>query len=199
MKKLILPLFLAFSINMHGADHTIQAVGLSYSPANLEVQIGDNVTIQASTIHPTTQVSESTWNANGITPVAGGWGTETTEFTFTINSFATIYYVCDAHIDSGMKGVITVSAATGVAEYINKIGFEVVNNPVSTTMYYKVGSQVPVAGISFYDMGGRELQNEWITASQGNILLELPAGQYLYVVRGREEELLATGRIVVSP
>lgn len=198
MKQLFtLLIVIAFGMpHLHAADHTIGTAGNSYSPADITVQLGDNVTIQASTTHPTTQVSEATWNANGTTAVAGGFGTRSAEFTITINSLNTIYFVCNNHIAQGMKGQINVSAATGIEEYVNKIGFELLGNPVRDVLRYRAAELPPGAVIAIYDLEGSQLDARLLDGG-GEIKLDLPTGQYLYVIRNKHAELLATGQLIM--
>jgi len=87
-------LLVAAVATLSATDHTITTVGLEYSPSDLAVQVGDNVTIVATGSHPTRQVSEETWNMNGTTELAGGFGTSSSSFTFEITNTDAIYYVC---------------------------------------------------------------------------------------------------------
>ena len=69
-KQYLLFIFtLLIGSGLHATDHTIVTSGFTYSPSTLAAAIGDNVTIVASGNHPTTEVSEETWNANGTTSV----------------------------------------------------------------------------------------------------------------------------------
>ena len=79
MKHSILLIAMAIFIllNVSATDHTIVTIGNTYSPSSITVQLGYRVTINAIVNHPTTQVSLTTWNANGSTPVGGGFVQET--------------------------------------------------------------------------------------------------------------------------
>jgi len=46
--------------------------------------------------------------------MTGGWGTKTAPYTFTATVADTIYFVCSAHVTSGMKGRIIVLPPAGV-------------------------------------------------------------------------------------
>ncbi|MCX6256625.1 MAG: putative Ig domain-containing protein, partial [Bacteroidia bacterium] len=84
-------------------------VTLSYIPDLTVVNIGETVTIMASSLHPLVQVSSDTWNANLNDPLPGGFGVQTSDYTFTITSPDTIYFVCQHHVSAGMKGRIVVN------------------------------------------------------------------------------------------
>jgi plastocyanin len=198
---LIYVLFAVGFYSSYAAEHVIGTAGNSFSPASITVQLGDNVTIQATASHPTTQVSESTWNANGTAPIGGGFTGQTSSFSFMITSLSTIYFVCENHVVShNMKGKITVATTTGVEEGINKIGFRILNNPAGRSVFYEIGSgSYSQSTISFYDLKGGLMAVQEITLQNGRLDLGLPTGQYVYVVRSKEEELLASGKLVVTP
>ena len=136
MKKIYTLLFAcATFLSIKAASFTITVVGFAYSPASLTVTAGDVVTIQTSSMHPTAQVDATTWNANGTTTLTGGWGVKTADYTFTASAVGTIYYVCQAHVLSGMKGTINVVATVGINEktaFLNS--FELFPNPATNTI-----------------------------------------------------------------
>jgi plastocyanin len=137
MKKIVLLLavFATITIQVSATRHTITTTGSStYSPALLTVHIGDTVTISASTFHPLVQVSKSTWNSNGTLALAGGWGPTTKNLTFTVVKADTIYYVCTAHAEFGMKGRLVVAQFTGINELpAENLSVSVYPNPVTST------------------------------------------------------------------
>jgi plastocyanin len=134
MKQFVLILFLTLSLNLARAiQHNVSIVGFSYSPSVVNAAVGDTVNINTGFSHPTTHVSQATWNANGTTPIAGALFTsQTTSIRIILNNTNTIYYVCDNHVlSSGMKGQINVSPATNVDEPNTKsFGFKVFPNPI---------------------------------------------------------------------
>ena len=108
MKKIysIITLVLA-TVCVKAATHNINISGFTYSPATISVQVGDVIIIQADATHPLVEVDAATWNANGNTPMAGGFGTKTSTYPFTATtSSQPIYYVCRDHVGMGMKGMI---------------------------------------------------------------------------------------------
>src|SRR5437762_1653470 len=106
MKKNYLFILIAMFISMQqlSAAHfnIVTTSSFTFSPATTNATVGDTITIGASSTHPTVQVDLATWNANGSTPMVGGWGTKTSSYTFTIMTAAHIYFVCANHVSSGM-------------------------------------------------------------------------------------------------
>jgi hypothetical protein len=151
-------------------------------------------------MHPTTQVSQATWNTNGTTPLPGGFGTHTANFTIPILSMETIYFVCNNHVLEGMKGQITVSTVSSSAEAVNKIGLEIFPNPSTTgDFFYIAHSQEFATGImNVFNLDGRIVIADEVIYNSGKIKIDAGSGTYLYVIRGKDEELLATGNIIVS-
>ncbi len=183
----------------HATDYTIGTTSLTYNPDLLQVELGDRVTIQATTFHPTTQVSEATWNANGVSPLPGGFDDETSSFTIDITSLSTIYYVCVTHINQGMKGRIVVSLPTGAEESLNKAGFELVGNPVRDRLQYRMSNQDhDLAYMEIHNTSGQLMQEVTLYGSAGEAVIDLPDGMYLYTLRDTSGGLLAAGRLVVS-
>jgi len=96
--------------------------GWGYVPSTLSANVGDTINISANTSHPLIQVDSSTWQANGTTPLNGGWGTKTTDYSFVITQAEDIYYVCQFHVSSmNMKGMISVSANPPVVNICDSI------------------------------------------------------------------------------
>jgi plastocyanin len=116
MKK-ILPLivFLAAS-TVNATIVTINNSGLTFSPANVTINQGDTVNFVISGTHDAREVSQSTYNANGNTALAGGFQTAlgggiVLPAQLTVG---THYYVCTPHASVGMKGTINVISTTGI-------------------------------------------------------------------------------------
>lgn len=108
MKKQLLSLCLLFAGTAVFAQtkHVITASGLSYVPDSIAVQVGDTIEFNVGATHPTVQVSQSTWNSNGTTPLAGGFDFQSGQGSFVVSQVGVMYYVCQNHVASGMKGRI---------------------------------------------------------------------------------------------
>lgn len=181
MKKIYLSFVLSFiAFCVKATSYTVSIVGTSYSPATLTATVGDIITIQASTAHPLVQVDQTTWNANGATPMGGGWGTQTSNYTFTVTTAGTIYYVCSAHVSLGMKGQITVSAATNVKELNNIFILSLYPNPVKEklTIKFNAPNNGTLKG-RLFNVCGSEVElsaiNETYFAGEVNYTYVIPA------------------------
>ena len=143
MKKLftLLAVFTALTLQVIATKHTVSISGSAYSPALLTVHMGDTVTISGSTFHPLVQVSKATWTSNGATALDGGWGSSTKNVTITVTSADTIYYVCSAHVQFGMKGRVVIAPASGINDLPEQtVSLSVYPNPMSTTGTIKLSS-----------------------------------------------------------
>jgi plastocyanin len=121
-------------MQIKATSYNITTAGFTYSPGQLTIQIGDLVNISASTIHPLVQVDKTTWENNGNTPKADGWGTKTSTYQFTGTTEDTIYFVCGVHYAMGMKGKIIIQNAFGIAENKNTTAnIDLYPNPIGNS------------------------------------------------------------------
>ncbi len=161
MKKIYSVLLLSIlTISMKATSYTVSISGFAYSPATLTVTVGDVVTISASGTHPLAEVSQTTWNANGTATLSTGFGTKTSNYTFTISSASDIYYVCTNHVSMGMKGMITVSSV-GVKEQTNQIsGINIFPNPAKNQFSVKFNSsENGNVTAKLYSICGQEIES----------------------------------------
>lgn len=115
MKKIIA--FLIFGILCCQAlaiTWTVTSSGNNFSPATLTISVGDNVNFNIASIHDVLEVSQTTWNSNGTTPLPGGFSTPNGGGMISASSLGigTHYYVCTPHASQGMKGRIIVQACS---------------------------------------------------------------------------------------
>jgi plastocyanin len=103
---------LVFATAAEGTTHSITSSGLTFSPSTLTISVGDTVVFTITSSHNAVEVSQSTWNAGGNTPLSGGFSVPFGGGTVVFSSAGTHYYVCSPHASSGMKGVITVVQTT---------------------------------------------------------------------------------------
>ena len=110
-------LLFAFSGLEAQKTDTVKAVGFAYDPSDLTINLGDSVFILGNDTHPLVQVSKETWDANGNTPLQGGFSFPSGSGKVGFAAAGTYYYVCTAHVASnGMKGKITVVVPTALHE-----------------------------------------------------------------------------------
>ena len=163
MKKIYLILFacLAFS-GFKAATFTVTiGPGSVYTPSITTCAVGDLVIIQAASIHPTAQVSQSTWLTNGTATLTAGWGSNTTTFTFTAVSTGAVYYVCTAHVALfGMKGMIIVnptSITESTANFLNS--YNLFPNPATSNVKVSFGlNETSTVNIKLFNVAGQEVK-----------------------------------------
>jgi plastocyanin len=175
MKKyLITLLFSCFYFYMSYATAiSISISGFSYTPSSITVNVGDVVTIEASSFHPLIQVSQATWDANSSTQLQGGFNS-TSNFELTITAGmagSTIFYVCGNHVASGMKGQITVNVAAGISENQSReFNMTVFPNPVSSNGWLNISTKKSgKINLTLYDLQGRivnTLMNNYLQAGE---------------------------------
>ena len=181
-------------------NHTIVTQGLSYDPADLTVSVGDNVTIVASSTHPTTEVSEETWNSNEFTPLPGGFGTNNSSFTFEVTEPGSIYYVCDNHVVSaGMKGLITVNPV-GLEEEVNSIEVNFGKMPIEDgLLYYSISaSNIELEEIQVISLGGQQVLVEKMTSNEGRFTLNASSGVYVVLLNDKDRNTVYRETISVK-
>jgi len=130
--------------------YTITNSGLTFSPATITINLGDDVNFSLESIHNAVEVSLDTWNANGNTPLTGGFQTPFGGGSVPASKLGagTHYYVCSPHASMGMKGKIIVENATGIEE--NKQLPDYVVYPVPAVNYLTIRTNINLIGNRFY-------------------------------------------------
>jgi plastocyanin len=110
MKQLFI-LLAAFAITTGrspATTHVITASGVTFSPSSLNVASGDTIDFAIGGSHDAVEVAQSDWIAEADVPLPGGFAVPFGGGMIVLNDTGTYYYICQAHIVSGMKGTITV-------------------------------------------------------------------------------------------
>ena len=207
MKKFLLFLSSLFLLigNSNATNYDVTISGFSYTPATLTVNVGDVVTIEASSFHPLVQVSEASWNSDLTTPLSGGF-TSTTNFALTITASmagTTIFYLCNVHGPSGMKGQINVNLAAGITEnQVHDFNFTVYPNPVMSDASLNISTKkAGKISFSMYDLKGRMVtQFADINVQSGQITVPFdtaPLQKGLYILQMRTSQGLLRKQIVI--
>ena len=176
---LIFALILAGS-NINAAHFTITPTGnLTYSPTVTNASVNDTVTIIASNLHPAVEVSQSTWNANNSTPLPAGFGFHSSTFDVILTAPGTIYFVCDNHAGSGMKGQINVTLS-GVTELSTFNIARLFVNPSTNGQVQVLNTMGKKGTLYIYNMLGK-LQSANVLSNETKQVIEidLPNGNYL--------------------
>jgi plastocyanin len=185
MKLKILLLLLAVSTGMTGFSTvwTITNSGDAFSPNSITITFGDTVSFVLAGEHDAREVSLETWNANGITPLPGGFQTSFGGGLVLPDQLevGTHYYVCTPHAIIGMKGVIIVESATGISDNTMQPHISVFPNPA--TEFITIETDENMAGSTFVvtDMAGKlQLTGELIDKTTTVDLSQLNKGVYLF-------------------
>ncbi|MEP7265845.1 MAG: T9SS type A sorting domain-containing protein [Bacteroidota bacterium] len=200
MKKvyLLFTMIVLFSASAFCAQFSITTPGFFYSPATTNLAVGDTVNISASSTHPCVEVSQTTWNNNQTTPLAGGFGVHSSSFMIVISAPGTIYFLCQNHGPSGMKGQI-VATASNVAE---TIGDNTIKLLSSSIMYNEV-TILNTTGyrgeMQVYDLSGKLITVQPISnETRQQVTVDLNRGIFLYRFNMEGNKPTATERLYVG-
>jgi len=103
--------FLLLSTATWATQHTVSGGSFFFDPDTLEVAIGDTIVFDMDITHNAVEVSEATWNDNGITS-NGGFQVPFGGGSIVIEEAKTYYYVCTPHVGLGMKAIIIAREAS---------------------------------------------------------------------------------------
>lgn len=194
MKRISL-LFLLLLSGMSGICTTwiVTNSGFTFTPATITITIGDDVNFTLDDIHNAIEVNESTWNANGSSPLTGGFQTPLGGGLVQPSQLGigTHYYVCAPHASSGMKGIIIVQNATGIQENQLLSDFSVYPNPAHNSLTIKASNHFIDSEFSITDPTGRrvfvgKLEDETMPVDITN----LKQGIYLVQIEGKRRQFV---------
>jgi len=185
--KILLLLVFVFTIPLLRAQitHSIGVNGFTYSPAELTVNTGETVQFNGSSSHPIAEVAEATWNDNGSTALVGGFAFPEGSGSVSFETPGVRYYVCTAHVASnGMKGKITVLAATGLDEISISGKYAVYPIPLkgSDLTISSKTSENETIEVAIYDLAGNLRVSSQGSSTNGKYHLDctaLPAGLFI--------------------
>lgn len=195
MKKSILLLLLVlFGYGGFSATVTITNSGTTFSPGTITINLGDDVNFSISNTHNAVEVSQATYNANGTTPLSGGFSVPFGGGTVPADKLTPgiHYYVCTPHAGFGMKGTITVLDLTEIADNTTKSGISIFPNPSNGSFQLKLDNSLSAKK---YDLGIYSLKGEKVYAQpniqQKNLtdieISDLPKGVYIVRLYGSKE------------
>ena len=209
MKKLLfLSAFVLFSEVALSATVTITNSGFEFSPDDVNINLGDTVIFQLASNHNAVEVSQSTWNANGNTPLPGfsvpfGGGQVVGLTT------GTHFYVCSPHASGGMKGRIIVNNSTGIdSPETNPVNFSIYPNPTNGKFTLQFKNTMSVAGngivddnepkMEIYNLLGDKILILQQIVQQNSTQIDLnsyPAGVYFVTIYDRKNTY--TQRLII--
>lgn len=164
--------------------HVINSSGLEYTPDSLVVMVGDTIEFDVGASHPTNEVTQGTWQSNG-TSGNGGFNFPNGQGEFVAQAQGTLYYVCQNHVSSGMKGRIFVTPGIGTEERTLS-QLEAYPNPVNENLFIKMDINPLVEEAGIYSLQGQlvkavELQN--LSDQQRINTASLPKGAYILQIK----------------
>ena len=162
MKKLLFSLLLfLLSTASFCTTWQITNAGFTFSPATVTIQLGDSVNFTLAPVHDALEVSQATWNANGSTPLPGGFLVPFGGGLLVPSQLpvGTHYYVCENHVSLGMKGIIIVQNNAGISANQLPLNFSVYPNPASTSITLNAGSNLVGSHYFITDLAGRQVLN----------------------------------------
>ena len=134
-------------------------------------------------MHPLSQVSETTWNANGTEQLVGGFGTETSDYSFTLTNTEDVFFVCLSHVSAGMKGKIEVENTTFVEDAARISSLKVFPNPVKNgSMTIEAPEQMDGQQMELYNTNGQLVRTIGLSGLQTELNLKLEDGIYTAVL-----------------
>jgi plastocyanin len=167
---------------------TITNVGFTFSPATVTIHLGDSVNFTLEASHNALEVSQTTWNANGTTPLAGGFQTPFGGGLVlpSLLGVGTHYYVCTNHVSGGMKGIIIVQNNSGISNNQLPSDLSVSPNPASNSITLKAGNDLVGSQYLITDQGGRQiLTGKLVDITTQVDISQLSPGVYLIQVAGQ--------------
>jgi plastocyanin len=206
MKHFSTLLLLGSALTMQAQiTHELHVMDDVFSPADLTVQPGDAIHIIFDDgDHTFSQVDQATWQANEDFPLLpGGYnfgqGTPNpgTDFTITPTTVGTIYYVCQIHVEMGMKGVIHVGGVSGMEEAAAQDAWKLAPNPATDVVRLVGDISTPVVAVMYNAAGQRCGMEKADNAHPVNVG-ELANGLYTLEVRDMDLRLLSRQRLVVA-
>jgi plastocyanin len=160
MKKIVISLLLvSLGTAVFCSTWTITNSGFTFNPASITINVGDDVSFVLESMHNAVEVSQTTWNSNGNTPLSGG-------FSVTFGgglvlpaqlTVGTHWYVCSPHASLGMKGIIIVNTATGINENQSRINISVYPNPACDFITVKTNFDLSGSPYFITDQAGRQV------------------------------------------
>ncbi len=194
MKSLFFSLLLFFpGAVVYCTTWTITNSGFSFSPATITITLGDDVNFDLDNIHNAVEVSQTTWAANGNSPLSGGFQTPFGggQVNASQLGIGTHYYVCSPHASGGMKGTIIVQTATGIADNPKQMIISVYPNPSHSLMTVKTNNTLTDSRFFITDQSGRKVSSGRLEDETTLVnISHLATGVYFLQVVGQRGHLV---------
>jgi plastocyanin len=189
MKNLVFTWIMALTAGAFATRHTINTSGFSFTPDEVSILQGDTIVFNVESIHTATEVSQSTWNANGTTS-NGGFNFNSGNNQLLTNLTPGVhYYVCLNHASMGMKGTITVEAATGVKKFVDSKLLYIFPNPAKDYIFYEA-KELDIKKITITSVDGKVSKEIIPGRNTVKVLIsDLPDNVYLFSAYTKKDEM----------
>lgn len=204
MKKILLFIVLASSgFAGFSSTFTVSNSGTSFTPGTITIALGDLVNFSLGISHDAIEVSQATWNANGNTPLSGGFSLPFGGGSVPLDKLTagTHYYVCSPHASIGMKGKIIVLVSTGIADNTLQDDVSIFPNPSNGNFQLQINNtqSAKKMDLGIYTVKGEKVYSKSDLQQQNTTSIEipdLPKGVYIVRLYGRKENYIR--KIVVQ-
>jgi plastocyanin len=202
MKKIFFSIMLISSaIFAYSNVWTITTSGFTFSPATLTITVGDSVNFTLPGIHNAVEVDFTTWSANGITPLAGGFS-EPLGGGMVLPSKLTVgthYYVCTVHVATmGMKGSIIVENPLNVV--LNKMNekISIYPNPSKSSVNLNLDISEPQkVQLQIVNTAGQEFIEKQLENGENNIDIGMLNDGLYYIIVVTDKKTIFNSKIIV--
>jgi plastocyanin len=186
MKRLyFLSIIFLSSFQLFASQVQIINSGFTFSSNAVIINNVDSVDFVLASMHNAVEVSKATWDANGNTPLQGGF-----QVSFGGGwvlpaqlSVGIHYYVCAPHASLGMKGTITVQAATFVPNLQSNTEYKAFTNSNATFVTLKVPENAIHSNYILLNVLGTVITKDIVLNESTDITIdELTTGIYFIVV-----------------
>lgn len=191
MKKFMLSLWalVVAASASYAVTVNISASGLTFNPAAVTINQGDVISFTMGGNHNAVEVSQATWDANGSTPLQGGFSVPFGGGQLTSLTPGDYYYVCTNHAGAGMKGKITV-LATAIPGFKSRNDLSVYPNPALNVIQVRTSSE-ECQPFFITDQTGRKILHGRFSQLQPGIdISSLKNGKYFLVIQDSSSAIL---------
>ena len=202
MKKILLSFFictLALTMQMSATIHIVNQQGLTFSPADFTVTVGDTVRFQWNNgSHNTVSIDIPTGAALWNSPLNSGNQT----YDYEVTVAGSYFYLCTFH--TGQEGVFTAEAAPNSVQNVQRAAIEMnvrttANGNLTVHVMNASGDK---ATVTMLDITGREVAtiHQGVIASDDyTIRQDVSAFQRgIYLVRFQQGASVSTRKILVQ-
>jgi plastocyanin len=189
-------LFFAFGfITVAQNNHFVEANGMSFTPNNLTIQLGDTViwenTGGSHNVNGTTTTFPSNPASFGNAIGVAGW---VYKHKFTVAG--TYQYRCDVH-GAGMSGTIVVTAPTNVQESKTLKEVSIYPNPSSDKVFINLNGRT-AKETALFDITGKKMSVYFGSVANGLVLDVSSLAKGVYFVNIKVGEAVITKKLIVE-